>query len=63
MAKGICPICKKENKCAAVLGTDPTKCWCMTIKVPKELLKLIPDELRGESCVCKSCVEEYKKNL
>lgn len=61
MIKGICPICKKENKCAVVMGTDPKKCWCMDIKVPKGLLELIPDEDRGKSCVCKSCIEAYKK--
>lgn len=60
MSKGICPICKKENKCAAVLGTDPMKCWCMTINVPKELLATIPEEERGKSCVCKECVEKAR---
>ncbi len=61
MSKGICPICKEENKCASVLGTDVSKCWCMTTKIPKGLLAQIPDEKRGQSCVCKSCVDRYNK--
>ncbi len=59
MTKGICPICKKENKCASVLGLDVNNCWCMTTSIPKGLLETIPDEKRGLSCVCKSCVDAY----
>lgn len=62
MKQGICPICKKNNMCASVLGTDPLKCWCMNIKVPKKLLDSIPEEDRMKSCVCKECVESFKKN-
>lgn len=58
--KGKCPICGQDNGCAAVKGTDPNKCWCMTIKVPKGLLEIVPPENRRQSCVCKSCVETYK---
>lgn len=59
--KGKCPICGKDNACAAVKGTDPAKCWCMTAKIPKGLLQTIPDELRNQSCVCQTCVDKYKK--
>lgn len=59
--KGICPICNKANRCAIVASEDPRKCWCMTTKVPKELLSKIPNELRGKSCVCKDCVISFKK--
>ncbi len=61
MEKGICPICKKPNGCAMTAGEDPYKCWCMTEKVPKGLLGQIPEELRGQSCVCRSCVLKYKE--
>jgi len=60
--KGLCPICGESNGCAFNSGDDPLKCWCMTEKVPKGLLKQIPDELRGKSCVCQKCVKEYKAN-
>lgn len=60
--KGKCPICGKNNQCAAVKGEDPKSCWCMTANVPKDLLKTIPNELRNQSCVCQSCVESFKKN-
>jgi len=62
MPKGICPICNKPNQCAMVKGEDPYKCWCMTEKVPEGLLETVPDELRGQSCVCRECVLEFKKN-
>jgi nickel-dependent lactate racemase len=59
--KGICPLCGGENHCATASGKDPYSCWCMTIKVPEELLERIPEEKRGESCVCQKCVEAYIK--
>ncbi|WP_319371330.1 cysteine-rich CWC family protein [uncultured Ilyobacter sp.] len=59
--KEICPLCGGENGCATATGSDPYSCWCMTVKVPQELLDRIPKEKRGEACVCKKCVEKYIK--
>jgi hypothetical protein len=56
---GICPLCGKENNCAMATGADPHSCWCMSLKVPEELLERIPKEIRGKACVCKECVEKY----
>lgn len=58
-SKGICPLCKKENGCAVASGADASSCWCMQTKVPKELLEKIPQQDRGRSCVCQSCIEKY----
>lgn len=58
---GICPLCGKENHCATAAGSDPYRCWCMTTKVPEELLERIPKDIRGKACVCKECVEKYLK--
>lgn len=57
--KGICPVCGKANGCYMVAGKDPSACWCMTTKVPKDLLATIPAEKRGKSCVCKECVTNH----
>jgi hypothetical protein len=57
--KGECPLCHRANACAIVANEDPLTCWCMSTKVPEELLKRIPEAQRGMSCVCKHCVDEY----
>ena len=54
----ICPICKKDNKC---MVSKPESCWCMNIKVPKILIELVKEE-KEKSCICKTCVLEYKEN-
>ena len=59
--KEICPICKKENNCFSLNGKDPKLCWCMTISVPEELLDRIPSKQRGKACICKSCIEKFKR--
>ncbi len=61
--KGKCPICGKTNQCAITLGEEPSTCWCMTTKIPKDLLNNIPDEYRNISCVCKECVKNYVKKV
>lgn len=61
--KGKCPICGKNNGCAFMTGADPKSCWCMTTKVPKDLLSNIPDEHRNISCICRSCVQNYEKKV
>lgn len=56
----ICPFCKKENFCMA---NFPEKtCWCNDIKVPEELILLVPNKYKHKSCICKSCILEYKKD-
>ncbi|WP_240842088.1 cysteine-rich CWC family protein [Acidaminobacter sp. JC074] len=61
--KGKCPICGKTNQCAITLGEEPSTCWCMTTKVPKDLVSNIPDEFRNISCVCRECVKNYNKKV
>ncbi len=55
-----CPLCGELNDCKA--GTNE-KCWCFDTPVPKALLKLIPLENRGKSCVCKNCVEIFNNSI
>lgn len=56
-----CPLCGGENYCLA--GTEQQySCWCMTAKVPKELLELVPHNMKGKLCICENCIEQYKAN-
>ena len=54
----LCPFCKKDNNCMVVKAQA---CWCMDIGIPKELVELIKDN-KEKSCICKTCVLEYKKD-
>jgi hypothetical protein len=51
-----CPICGKDNNCQ-----HDENCWCQTVEIPKYILELVPEDKKGKSCICKSCIEKYKK--
>jgi len=53
-----CPLCQQQNNCA-VNSTEP--CWCMTEKVPAELIKQVPSTQINKSCICAQCVNKFKK--
>ena len=53
-----CPICGRDNGC--MLSKD---CWCYDVKVPKGLLDMVPEDKKGQACICKSCVEKYNTTL
>lgn len=59
--KGKCPLCGKDNHCAALLDVDPSTCWCMTKKIPKGLLDTVDEKIRRQSCICQACVDAYKE--
>lgn len=61
MSKSLCPLCGEENNCSIEKGLDPATCWCVTIKVPSELLDRVPEENRRKNCVCKECINKYNK--
>ncbi|HLS53016.1 MAG TPA: cysteine-rich CWC family protein [Tissierellaceae bacterium] len=56
MEKTICPLCGGDNNCE-----NRNACWCYKVVVPKELLELVPDDKRGKSCICKSCIDKYNR--
>lgn len=58
--KKLCPFCKRNNSCQA--NIENTKCWCFKVKIPKDLIALIPKELQMKSCICQNCVEAYKED-
>ena len=51
----ICPICCQDNNCQHGQGG----CWCGTVKVPKQLLELVPEDKKGTVCICKTCIEKF----
>ncbi|MDF2924168.1 MAG: hypothetical protein K0R57_3082 [Paenibacillaceae bacterium] len=57
----ICPLCGRENHCAVGAGEDPSGCWCMTAKFPPGLLELVPAPARRRSCICRQCLEAYRR--
>ena len=50
----ICPLCGENNNCQ-----HGKECWCTTIKVPKYVLDLVPEDKKGKACICKNCIEKY----
>lgn len=52
----ICPICQEPNGC----DSSSEKCWCYTIEIPRGLLARVPEELKGQACICKKCIEAYR---
>ncbi|MEH6939966.1 cysteine-rich CWC family protein [Bacillus sp. JJ664] len=57
MAIKICPMCGNENKCSS-----GKTCWCNDEYFPREIFNQIsPEEVR-RSCICKSCLDKYKKD-
>lgn len=51
-----CPICAQLNGCTA-----STDCWCMTMPITQEALSDVPEEAKGEVCICQACAEKYAK--
>ena len=56
MNENICPVCLIKNNCMA---HSDKACWCNNIKVPQELLDLVPDKQKGKTCICRSCIEKF----
>jgi hypothetical protein len=51
----LCPLCAERNACARAAG-DGDACWCFETRVPRALLALVPEEARGERCICRTCI-------
>lgn len=52
-----CPLCGNDNNCSS-----SKECWCHSIIVPKELLDKVPNEKKDKSCICKTCIDDFKSN-
>ena len=55
----ICPICGKDNNCMAHCDES---CWCVKIKIPQELIDLIPDNKKNKACICLNCIQNFKND-
>ncbi|UCE31874.1 MAG: cysteine-rich CWC family protein [Burkholderiales bacterium] len=54
-----CPICGADNDCALASSSDrETECWCTTVEIGEQVLRRVPERLRGLACVCRRCATE-----
>ena len=53
----ICPICGRDNNCMAHSNES---CWCNNVKIPQELLDLVPESKKKKACICLKCIQDYK---
>ncbi|WP_082193888.1 MULTISPECIES: cysteine-rich CWC family protein [Bacillaceae] len=56
-----CPLCGKSNHCCNSKDKSIGICWCHEEVFPKKIFDLVsPDQLR-KTCICKNCLEQFKK--
>jgi hypothetical protein len=55
-----CPLCGGDNRCAIEIeretGEAHPPCWCMNGSFPPALLERIPQQARGQACICARCM-------
>lgn len=57
-----CPLCGASNHCIMAVGNpSATDCWCMTVRIPPELMARLPEELRDVSCLCADCLRAFEE--
>lgn len=52
-----CPLCGQPNQCAIALGKSAESCWCMTTPMSLLALALMPEQERGQRCICPTCAQ------
>jgi hypothetical protein len=59
----VCPICQRDNNCSACYSSNsnPLICWCRDQEIPDSLIRSLPRSVRGQVCVCKKCISDYKE--
>lgn len=59
-----CPLCGRANQCARcqTIESDghPT-CWCEAEEIPAALLARIPPAQRGRACICRRCLDAFRR--
>lgn len=48
-----CPLCGGPNACA--MAADGGSCWCFSTPIAPGVIERIPEERRGQACVCQAC--------
>lgn len=55
----ICPLCGSTNMCAMEVakatGKPVERCWCVDAVFTPEVLKALPEDAKGNACVCIKC--------
>ena len=59
----VCPLCRGENHCAMTIGQAHETCWCHqpTVEIKAEWLESLPDEIKGQVCLCQRCIDTLAK--
>ncbi|RST73142.1 hypothetical protein D4T97_014350 [Siminovitchia acidinfaciens] len=57
-----CPFCGKGNNCCNTLDKNLGICWCSKESFPQGIFELLPADQVIKVCICKSCLDEYKKH-
>jgi prepilin-type N-terminal cleavage/methylation domain-containing protein/prepilin-type processing-associated H-X9-DG protein len=57
-----CPLCGGPNDCQ-LCTADAYKgpCWCAAVEIPAGLLMRVPAEARNRACLCRSCIEAFRR--
>ncbi|WP_216828466.1 cysteine-rich CWC family protein [Alkalihalobacterium elongatum] len=55
-----CPICNQSNNCGNELGQST--CWCSKEIFPEAIFKQLTEEQLHKSCICKKCLDNFKKS-
>ncbi|GIN85878.1 hypothetical protein J6TS2_22640 [Heyndrickxia sporothermodurans] len=57
-----CPLCGNGNNCCYSKDKSLGICWCSEEVFPNEIFDLVPPEQLRKTCICKSCLEQFKKD-
>ncbi|WP_245888297.1 cysteine-rich CWC family protein [Laceyella sediminis] len=56
-----CPLCGKHNQCGNLSEQRIGDCWCRIEAFPAGLLEQVPSAYKNKACICKSCLDRYKR--
>ena len=57
-----CPLCGEPNDCRLCSPlARPGPCWCVAEQFPAELLELVPEPLVNRACICRSCLQQFRR--
>ncbi|NEU32026.1 cysteine-rich CWC family protein [bacterium LRH843] len=56
-----CPLCGSNNNCCNSKEKSLGECWCTDEKFPNEIFDLVPVDQARKTCICKNCLEKFKK--
>lgn len=57
-----CPICNNDNSCGNIAGKAHGTCWCSQAFFPEAIFARVPEDQRGQACICQTCLEKFKED-